>query len=273
MATEGQAPAIDAHAHVFTRAMPFAADAHSRPDYDYGVDAWLADLDRHGIGYGVIAAASLFDDNNAYTLAALAAHPHRLRGTVIVPPETDAATLRAMADQGVVGVRLAWRRVDELPHLDSEPWRGFLGRVADSGLHVELLSRSASLPHLLPALAGTGATLVIDHFGVPARDLAEREAGSDALCRAIDRGRTWVKLSAGFRMPYEIAAQVTERLLAHAGPGRLLWGSDAPFVNHESNTRFADTIDLYRRLVPDPAIRAAIDQTGLALFFDKEHSA
>ncbi|HWU74343.1 MAG TPA: amidohydrolase, partial [Sphingomonas sp.] len=81
-AAEAAVPAVDAHAHIFTRAMPFAANAHSQPDYDYPVEAWLADLDAHGIGRGVIAAASLFDDGNAYTLAALAAHP-RLRATVL----------------------------------------------------------------------------------------------------------------------------------------------------------------------------------------------
>lgn len=273
MGTDGPAPAVDAHAHIFTRAMPFAADAHSRPDYDYGVDAWLADLDRHGIGYGVIAAASLFNDGNTYTLAALAAHPSRLRGTVIVPPETDGATLRQMADLGVVGVRLTWRRLDELPELDRDPWRGFLGRIVDSGLHVELLGRSASLPRLLPALERAGVNLVVDHFGVPARDPDDRRAGTDALRRAIDTGRVWVKLSAGFRMSFDIAAEVTDGLLAHVGPQRLLWGSDAPFVNHERDTRFADTIDLYRRLVPDAAVRAAIDRTALALFFDKESPA
>jgi predicted TIM-barrel fold metal-dependent hydrolase len=37
-AAEDQAPVVDGHAHVFTRAMPFAADAHSRPDYDYPVE-------------------------------------------------------------------------------------------------------------------------------------------------------------------------------------------------------------------------------------------
>lgn len=273
MVTDGPTPAVDAHAHIFTRAMPFAADAHSRPDYDYGVDAWLADLDRHGITHGVIAAASLFNDGNAYTFAALAAHPRRLRGTVIVAPEIEAATLRDMADLGVVGVRLAWRRVDELPDLNSNLWRNFLRSIADSGLHIELLSRSVSLPHLLPALDKTGVTLVIDHFGVPARDPAERQAGTDALCRAIDTGRVWVKLSAGFRMPLETAAEVADRLLAHAGPQRMLWGSDAPFVNHEANTCFADAIDLYRRLVPDAATRAAIDRTALALFFSEESPA
>lgn len=269
MVTEA-GPAVDAHAHVFTRAMPFAANAHSRPDYEYRVEQWLADLDQHGIGYGVIAAASLFDDANAYTLAALGSHRDRLRGTVIVPPQTATAELRDLAERGVVGVRLTWRRIDELPDLSSEPWRGFLKRLADSGLHVELLSRSLSLPHLLPALAATGVDLVVDHFGVPSRDPAEREQGTAALLRALDTGRTWVKLSAGFRMASAIASEVTQRLLSHSGPSRLLWGSDAPFVNHERDVSFADTIAFYRNLVPDPVVREGIDRTALNLYFNRE---
>jgi predicted TIM-barrel fold metal-dependent hydrolase len=269
MGTDRPAPLVDAHAHVFTRAMPFAADAHSRPDYDYPVERWLSDLDRHRITYGVIAAASLFDDANAYTLAALGAHRDRLRGTVIVRSEVDAADLRQLAASGVVGVRLMFRRVDELPDVRAEPWRSFLRRIADGGLHVELLSRSASLPLLLPALLEAGVSIVVDHLGVPSDDADERQRGTDALVRAIETERVWVKLSAGFRMPFEVATEVTGRLISQAGPTRLLWGSDAPFVNHEADTCFGDTIDLYQRLVPDAATRAEIDRTALALFFNQ----
>ena len=267
MAEVPSPPAVDAHAHVFTRTTRFAADAHSRPDYAYPVEAWLADLDRAGIAHGVIAAASLFDDGNAYTLAALAAHS-RLRATVNAPPETDRQTLREMAELGVTGVRLTWRRLAVLPDLAVEPWRGFLARLAECGMHVELLAGSTQLPALLPKLANAGVRIVVDHFGVPSRDAAERSAGTDALLRAIEAGRTWVKISAGFRMPFEIATEVAARLLA-AGAERLLWGSDAPFVNHEADTRYADTLDLYHRLVPDARIRAAIDQTALALYFNE----
>ncbi len=267
VADDGRAPAVDAHAHVFTRAMPFAANAHSRPDYDYAVEAWLADLDVHGIGRGVIAAASLFDDDNAYTLAALAAHP-RLRATILADADTSATRLQALADGGVVGVRLTWRRRADLPDLAQEPWHGFLRRLAESGLHVELLAGSAQLPVLLPQLTAAGPALVVDHFGVPSRDEAERRAGTDALLRAIDGGRTWVKISAGFRMPYEIAAECTARFLAEAGPERMLWGSDAPFVNHEATMDYAGSLALYHRLVPDAATRSAIDATALDLFFN-----
>lgn len=270
---EAAAPAVDAHAHVFTRAMPFAADAHSRPDYDYPVEAWLADMDAHGIRHGVIAAASLFADGNAYTLAALAAHPARLRGTVLADPDTDLATLRAMAELGVVGVRLTWRRLAELPDLAAEPWRGFVRRIAEAGMHVELLAGGAVLPALLPGFAAAGVPLVVDHFGVPSRDPGERWAGTDALLRAVAAGRTWVKLSAGFRLPSDIVAEAAARLLAEAGPERLLWGSDAPFVNHETDMTYTGALDLYRRIVPDAATRQAIDRTALALFFNQGSQA
>ncbi|WP_109807295.1 amidohydrolase family protein [Sphingosinithalassobacter portus] len=259
-------PRVDAHAHIFTRAMGFAEDAHSRPDYDYPVARYLADLDAHGISHGVIAAASLFGDNNDYTLAALDAHA-RLRGTVILRPETDAATLHAMADRGVVGVRLQWRRMAQFPDLSSDPYRAFLRRLADCGMHVELLAGGASLPDLLPRFADSGVRLVIDHFGVPSRDEAERRAGTDAVLRALQQGNAWVKISAGFRMPLPIAEECAARFLAEAGPERIIWGSDAPFVNWETKIDFADTIALYRRLVPDAETRRRIDATAMQLFF------
>jgi predicted TIM-barrel fold metal-dependent hydrolase len=267
MAEAPTPPAVDTHAHVFTRAMPFAREAHSRPDYDYPVEAWLAELDRAGIERGVIAAASLFDDDNAYTLAALAAHS-RLRATVMAQVETDRTALREMKGLGVAGVRLTWRRMAALPDLGAEPWRGFLHRLADCGMHVELLVGSSQLPILLPKLADAGVAVVIDHFGVPSREAAERGAGTEALLRAIDTGRAWVKLSAGFRLPFAVVAEVAARLLS-AGPERLLWGSDAPFVNHESGTDYSHTLDLYRALVPDAQVRAVIDRTALALYFDE----
>jgi predicted TIM-barrel fold metal-dependent hydrolase len=172
-----------------------------------------------------------------------------------------------MADQGVVGVRLQWRRTDEFPDLREEPYRTFLGRMAACGLHAELLAKGEQLPLLLPRFVETGVRIVLDHFGAPPRDPEARAAGMDAIERAAGQADIWVKISAGFRMPYEIAAEFTGRLLASIGPDRLLWGSDAPFVNHEDSASFNSALALYRRLVPNAATRQAIDEAALKLFF------
>lgn len=259
-------PRVDAHAHIFTRQMPYAPDAHSVPDYDYPVEAWLAEMARHGITHGVIAAASMWGDYNDYTLAALAAYPN-LRGSVILSPETPAATLRDLADRGVVGVRLTWRRLNALPDPAAERWLGFLRRLADAGLHAELLASGEVLPALLPRFLASGVNLVIDHFGVPPHDPAPRAGMHDALAAALENGRAWVKISAGFRVPEAIAAECTARLLADAGPERLIWGSDAPFVNHEASMDYPAALALYERLVPDAATRAAIDETAFKFYF------
>ncbi|WP_198045864.1 amidohydrolase family protein [Novosphingobium aquimarinum] len=265
-------PRVDTHAHVFDAGMPFADAAHSRPDYAYPVEAWLADMASHGVSHGVIAAASLFDDDNAYTLGVLARHAN-LRGTVLTDPSIEKARLRTMAEGGVVGVRLVWRRRDSFPDLASDPWRSHLRALADCGLHVELLAAVARLQDLLPALAGSGVRVVVDHFGVPTGTPAEIAKGLDAMLTAGQGGNCWVKLSAGFRLEEQVAQQVTDRLVAELGAERLLWGSDAPFINHEAAVDYGSAIALYRRLVPNAETRSAIDLTAMKLFFEGGKSA
>ena len=261
---------VDCHAHVFHRGMPYAEGAHSRPDYDYRAEQWLADMAAGGITHGVIAAASLYGAWNDYTLSVLAAH-RNLRATVIVPPETPAARLRELAEAGVVGVRLVWRRLEAFPDLGAEPWRGFLARLAEAGLHVELLAKAPALPPLLAAFGAAGVAVVIDHFGAPGDDAGQAMREIDGVLSAMAIHPCWIKLSAGFRLPPAVAETVAVRLLAEAGTDRLLWGSDAPFVNHEGSLDYAGALALYQRLVPDAGQRVAIDQTAMALFFQERN--
>src|SRR6188474_1956928 len=104
------APLVDCHAHVWDAAVPFAPDAWTRPDYCYTAEDFLADLDAQGIGYGVVAGASLFGRNHAYTLAALARHP-RLRATLVYDPALEGDQLDRLREAGVTGMRLQWFRV------------------------------------------------------------------------------------------------------------------------------------------------------------------
>lgn len=258
-------PIVDCHAHVFTRRMPLAQTAWAHPDYEYPVEAFLAELDRHGVAFGVISAATLYGEYNDYTLEALAAHK-RLRATAIASPTTPPEEIRRLAEAGVVGVRFAWRRLAETPDLRSYEYRKLLNRLADLGMSAQVLARAEQMPVLLPALDGAGVRVVIDHFGGPDAGGAETP-GFASILRAIDNGRTWVKLSAGYRIGEELARACASRLLEAAGPERLLWGSDAPFVGHEGKVDYAGALESFAALVPDAKTRRAISDSALRLFF------
>ncbi len=64
-----------------------------------------------------------------------------------------------------------------------------------------------------------------------------------------------------------LAQTAATRLLQVAGPERLLWGSDCPFVGHESSLTFADTLRSFQEWVPSAAARRKISDTALKLYF------
>lgn len=262
----GPPPVVDAHAHIFTRAMPLAPEAWTHPDYEFTAERYLTALDEHDVAFGVISAATLYGDNNEYTLQALRRY-RRLRATVIVKPDVDLAILAQMAGSGVVGVRLGLRRLPQLPDLRAGSYQRLFKCLADLGLHLELLAHGADLPALLPVIAATGVTLVIDHFADPDRQQGTESPGFIAALRSVDRGRTFIKISAAMRLHPQVAKACAQRLLAVAGTDRLLWGSDAPFVGHEPRPTYGEALRRFEELVPDARQRHAIGLTALRQFF------
>jgi len=262
-------PVIDSHAHVFTKDMPLTATAWNRPDYAYSVEDWLKYLDQHGIAFGVIAALTLYGYNVDYTLDCLRRHK-RLRATIMAPWDTDKATLQRYADAGVVGVRVGLRRAKELPDFASEPYQRFCRNLADSGLHLQLLAHGKDMPVLIPAIQSSGVKLVVDHFGDPDKQLVTESPGVVAALRALDAApqRTFVKLAATLRIDLNVAKACAAKLLAVAGPERLLWGSDAPFVGHaEPRPPYMEVLQRFYAIVPDARQRHAIGLTALKEFF------
>ncbi len=266
MSDHPEPPVIDAHAHVFTRSMPFTDTAWTRPDYDYPVETYLADLDAHGVSFGVVTAASLFGEYNDYTLAVLATHK-RLRGTVMLDPDTGPSELATLHTQGVRGVRYQIPLDASLPDLAAYRFRRFVTRLADAGMHLELNLGGHQLAQMLPALAEYRVPVVVDHFGLLRSDGEMAGAGFTALLRSIASGRTFVKISAGFRLPQERLASYAERLLAEAGPERLFWGSDAPYVGAEDRVSYAETLQTLYRIIPDARVRRRMSDAALRFYF------
>ncbi len=263
-----QVAKVDCHAHIFHNGMELAPDAWAHPAHEAPLEDYLACLDENGIDRAVLAAASVFGTNNSYALEATSLHPRRLRTTVIVDPGATKAQLRELDRRGAIGIRLQWRSTTELPDLRSPEYRSLFASVADLGWHVQLHDNGPRLPGAIVEIEQYGMPLVIDHYGRPSLERGTSCAGFQASLAAIQRGNTWMKMSAGFRFGSDsFVAELAAALLREAGPERLLWGSDWPFVDFESKVTYSDTIEQFERLVPDAAIRDRIHTSANALYF------
>ncbi|HEV2572891.1 MAG TPA: amidohydrolase family protein [Beijerinckiaceae bacterium] len=261
-------PFVDCHAHVYTRSMPVSATAWHIPPADAPIEDYIATLDRHGVHFAVLAAASIYGDYNDYQLDAVRRYK-RLRTTVIVSPDIDLYAMRRMKEDGVVGIRFQFRNVKTPPDLTSYEYRRLMRRVADLDWHIQLHDEGARLPDHIAKIEASGAKLVIDHFGRPTPGLGINSAGFQAVLRSIESGNTWVKASAAFRIePAQDCPLFAATLLKHAGPERLLWGSDWPFAAFEDKVTYAQTLERYAAHFPDEAVRRAMDLTALKLFFN-----
>ncbi len=258
---------VDAHVHVFTQDMPLIDNPRHSPKYDFTHQDLIATMDAHGVQYAAIAAASPWGDYNDYTIAALRAQPTRLRGTAILKPTVDRFALEAMAKDGMTGVRLPFISLKQLPDITTFEYRSFLRRLADLDWHVHLHTEGENLPFFIPKIEACGVKLVIDHLGRPEPRTGINSDGFKAMLRSIEKGRTWVKMSAGYRLGAQAAGYARE-LVRSAGPDRLMWASDCPFVGHEKQFSYQSTIDWLADAVPDPEAQAKIfGETGLKFYF------
>lgn len=248
---------IDCHAHVFLKDMPHVANPRHRIDWDFTLESYLRTLDEHGVGRAVLAAASPYGDYNDYLIASIRGQA-RLRGTVIVKPGVEKYILDQMARDHVVGVRLPYVNLPELPDLKDYEYQRMLRRFADQGWHVHLHLDGPRLPQVLPVLAASGVNLVVDHFGRPDPKLGVNCAGFQAMLKLMENGRTWVKVSAAYRLGKPAAEIYGRELLKQAGPDRLLWASDCPFVGHHHEVTFRETMDDVLAWVPAGEARRKI---------------
>ena len=260
-------PSIDCHAHVYLRSMPASDTAWHLPPADASIEDYIAALDANGVRYAVLAAASIYGEYNDYSLEATRRF-QRLRTTVIVSPTIDMDSLRRMKEAGVNGIRFQFRNVAAPPDLMSDEYQLLMRRAADLDWHIQLHDEGDRLPRFIEAIEMAGPRLVIDHFGRPDRRTGLDSPGFQAVLRAVERGRTWVKVSAAFRLEPPGSAQIyAAALLANAGAQRLLWGSDWPFAAFEDKVTYRQVLDEFAVNIPDPIIRREMDETALKLYF------
>jgi predicted TIM-barrel fold metal-dependent hydrolase len=230
--------AVDAHAHVFRRGLPLAANIRYAPDYDATPEEYLKTLEANGISNAVLVQPSFLGTDNSYMLDALKRYPNRFRGIAVVQPDISSDTPREFASDGIVGVRLNLIGAQN-PQFDTGPWPMFLKRLADLGWQVEIQAEARRWPELLPLLLKSGVTIVADHFGKPDPKLGVDDPGFRELLKAGASGRVWVKISGSYRNGAGLPEAAMPLLRDSFGLDHLVWGSDWPHTQFEKATNYA----------------------------------
>lgn len=259
---------IDCHAHIFTQDMPLRDKPRHAPAYDFTLEDYARQLDRHGVGMAVLAAASPWADYNDYLIDSIAGNA-RYRGTVILEPSVERYVLDAMSQAGIVGVRLHMIGQESLPDITTFEYRRMFRRIRDQGWHVHLHCAGKDLPELLPLLEKSGVDLVVDHLGRPEAGRGIDSDGFKALLRTMENGRTWVKAS-GHKRLGPASTEYLREILRQCGNRRIVWGSDCPFVGEEAMT-YQSTLDWLLEAVPDSEDRNRIlGLNALELYFGEQ---
>ena len=251
-------PLCDAHAHAFTPDLVMSDLRRAPHGSDAPWQAYLAELDAHGVSHGVLVQPSFLGTDNRYLLSALSANPQRLRGVVVVGLDITPQELDAMNRLGVVGIRLNLIGL-ATPDLRSPAWQELLGHVKRLAWHVEVHQEARRLQEALEPLVDAGVNVVVDHFGRPDPELGVQDPGFEYLLGLGSTNQVWVKLSAAYRngVAGAEAASTALPLLRRAfGLERLLWGSDWPHTRFEFVENYDRAVQALQHYLPEVEDRA-----------------
>ncbi|OYV39089.1 MAG: GntR family transcriptional regulator [Rhodospirillales bacterium 20-64-7] len=253
------AGAVDTHAHVIGPPPYVEERSYTAPPALPA--AYSNMLDATGMAYGVLVQVSVYGTDNSLLLDTLAAHPERLRGIAVAPPDLPARDWQRMRDAGIRGLRINTLYGGGLGFdmLDR-----FEAICLDYGWHLQFLTDARELGPLAGRISKLKVPAVIDHMGhFPAAEGPDSAAAKRMV--QLVRDGAWVKLSGAYRLappPYAETVPLAQTLLA-AAPDRCVWGSDWPHVaNYDTMPNVGDLLDLLADWVPDATQRDKVLTTN-----------
>lgn len=262
--------AVDCHHHVYDSRFPLAAGAAYEPG-DATAGDYRAFRARIGFAASVVIQPSVYGFDNACTLDAVARlGSDRARAVAVIAGDESAAALRALGAGGTVGIRLqavgatrpALARLDTLAR-----------RAAEQGWHLQLHLDADLVADAAARIAALGLDLdlVFDHFGrIPHPDGATHPAFR-AIAGLVARGRTWVKLSAGYHFTrsggpdYADVGALTRAFLDLA-PERMLWGTDWPHPTEATKPDVSVLLDRFVEWAGTAVARRVLADNPRALY-------
>lgn len=254
-------PKIDTHCHVLDPArFPYAPEVAYCPAGQEvaPLEQYEAVMDAYGIRHALfIGPNSGYGLDNRCLLDTLARGQGRFKGIAVVRNDTGRDALRALREQGVIGVAFNATVMGVEHYADAMP---LLRTLAELDLLLSLQVEHDQLVALRPLVEGSGVRVMVDHGGRPAAGRGIGQPGFQALLAMARNGRTAVKLSGWQKFsnqppPYDDARPFAEALLEAFTLDACLWASDWPFLKAPQRLDVGPLLRLVERLLPDEADR------------------
>ena len=255
-----KAPAgtCDTHMHFYDGRYPTAPTATFTPP-DATVADYLKVRTRLGITRTVVVQPSTYGKDNRCTLEAIAALGNSARGIAVVDDTVTDAELDQLTKAGIRGVRFHMLPGGALPWDILET---VAAKVRSFGWHIQLQLDGRTLPDREPLLKRLSGTLVIDHVGKFLEPVPNDHPGMGVILRALENGRTWVKLSAPYEWSKSGPPNYSDvgRLaatLTRAAPDRMVWATNWPHPTPGGGPKPDDAwmLDMLLEWIPDDATR------------------
>jgi len=275
-ADSAPAGACDAHMHVYDRRFALHAPPDAMVDEATADDYRLLQR-RIGTQRTVVVQPRVHGTDNRVTLAAIRAlGAECTRGVAVVRPEVSEAELAQLHAGGIRGIRFTlytpthaatdFSMVEPLAH-----------RVHALGWHLQLHWNADQIAEHATLLERLPCPIVLDHLARLPLPLPQAQAhpAFAVVCRLLDNGRTWIKLSGayldskqGAEGGYADTVGLAQAWVRHA-PERLVWGSDWPHsTERDAKPDDARLFDLLGRWVPDAAVRTRVLVDNPARLYD-----
>lgn len=270
--------ACDAHTHVFgpLDRFPTGPSSYRIPRADPATHRGA--LDAMGVDRAVLVQPAPYGTDTGALEHALRSGGGRLAGIAAADPSVSDADLGRLHELGVRGLRFN-ERIDPRT---GRRYRGAIGaealaamapRLRELGWHAQLWAGLDDCLRIADELAGRGVPLVFDHLAHvdPARGVAD--PAFRRLVELVRAGDVWVKLTVCRMSGFE-ALGAHHEVLLDAGPDRLLWGSDWPYVAMGERAPDAGRLlGLFARWAADDHLirRVLVDNPERLFDFGKEN--
>lgn len=189
----------------------------------------------------VVVQARPYGFDNRVVLDAIAQlGADRTRGVAVVHPGISDGALETLHHGGIRGVRFTLYTPTHAP-LGFDQVQAVADRIRPWGWHLQLHWTADQIVEHAGLLNRLQVPLVFDHLARLPLPAGTTHPAFATVCRLIDQGHTWVKLSGaylcshtGLANGYQDTTPLAQAWL-QAAPERLVWGSDWPHVTESAH--------------------------------------